>query len=155
MQTTIALIKTLLESSLKGRIKNFYIGDPIIIPESSMPCISISPNATAVDVADNVRDIRTHTIDIALIIDARQYFNKTPNEMVGTTFLMELMSKENSDGTIDPSSILGIIRDNLTLSTNRFMGNEVSIDYTTRRRTEDLITLEAVATIRAEHISNR
>jgi len=155
METTIALLKALLEAKLKGKIKSFYIGDPILIPDSSLPCISISPNVSEAAVADNQRDMRTHTIDISLIIDARQYFNKTPNEMVGTTYLMETMSKENTDGSIDPASILGIIRDNLSLSTNRFIANEVSIDYTTRRRTEDLITLEAVATIQVQQIGNR
>ena len=155
MQTTINLLKPLLEAKLKGDIKAFYIGDPILIPDASMPCISISPNATATEVADNQRDVRTHTINIALIIDARKYFGKTPNEMVGTTYLMEKMTKENTDGSVNENTILGVLRKNLSLSSNRFIGNDVSIDYTTRRRTEDLITLEAILTVTVQQLGNR
>jgi len=155
MDKTITLLMTLLKSKLEGEIKSFYVGDPIMIPDSAMPCISISPDNSVITVADNQRDVRTHKIQISLIADARKYFNKTPNEMVGTTFLTETMSKEDSDGTINANSILGVIRDNLTLSTNRFVSNEVNIDYTTRRRTEDLITIEAVLTVEVQHFSNR
>lgn len=155
METAIKLIKALLEAKMSGKIKYFYVGDPILIPESSLPCIAIAPNSSSAEVADNARDLRTHTIDISLIIDARQYFNKTPNEMVGTTYLMETMSKELADGSVDPASILGILRDNLSLSTNHFISDAVSIDYTTRRRTDDLITLEAVASILVKQIGVR
>lgn len=155
MDKTISLLSTLLKAKLAGKIKSFYVGDPILIPESAMPCISVSPESTTTDISDNQRDVRTHKIQIALILDARKYFNTTPNEMVGTVFLTETMSKELTDGSIDASSILGIIRDNLTISTNRFVSNEVVIDYTTRRRTEDLITIEAIMTIEVQHISNR
>lgn len=155
MDKTISLLITLLKTKLRGEIKSFYVGDPIMIPESAMPCISISPHSTTANVADNQRDSRVHKIDISLIIDARKYFNATPQTMVGTTFLMETMSKESADGSVAANSILGIIRDNLSLSTNRFVSNEVVIDYTTRRRTEDLITLEAIMSVEVEHISNR
>lgn len=155
MKTSINLIKTQLESKLKGKIKSFYIGDPILIPESAMPCISISPNNTQTSVMDNQRDGRVHIIDIALIIDARKYFNATPNEMVGTSFLLETMSEEDTDGTINDSTILGVVRNNLTLGTNRFITNITSINYSTRRRTEDLVTLEAILTLEVTQISNR
>ena len=155
MKKSINLIKTELESKMQGKIKTFYIGDPIHIPDSAMPCISISPNNTQATVADNQRDARAHTISVALIVDARKYFGKMPNEMVGTTFLLETMSEEAADGTIQDNTILGIIRDNLTLGTNRFVTEITSVDYTTRRRSEDLVTLEAVLTLEVTQISNR
>lgn len=155
MDKTIILLKEALKAKLSGKIKSFYIGDPILIPDSAFPCISISPNSSAITVADNQRDSRTHKIDIAVVVDARQYFGSTANEMVGTTFLMEIMSKENTDGTISDTSILGVIRDNMQLSTNRFITDSVTIDYTTRRRTEDNITLECILTLEITHFSNR
>jgi len=155
METTINKLKTLLQSKLTGPISSFYIGDPILLPESAMPCIAISPNKSDITVADNQRDNREHTIDIALIIDARQYFNATPDKMVGTSFLMEMMEKENADLTINSNTILGLLRENLSLSTNRSIIDISTIDYTTRRRTTDLITLEAVLTVVVTLISNR
>ena len=155
MDKTISLLKEALKAKLGGKIKSWYVGDPVLIPDSAMPCISISPNSSAIIIADNQRDSRTHKIDISVIVDARQYFGSTPLEMVGTTFLMETMSKENTDGTIDAATVLGVIRDNMQLSTNRFMTGSVTIDYTTRRRTEDLITIESICTIEITHISSR
>ena len=155
MDTTITKLKTLLEAKLKGPIRSFYVGDPILLPDSAMPCIAISPNKSDISVLDNQRDSREHTIDIALIIDARQYFNATPDKMVGTQFLMETMAKENADNTINSNTILGVIRENLSLDTNRFITETTTIDYTTRRRTSDLITLESILTVVVEQISNR
>lgn len=155
MKTSILLLKTKLENKLKGRIKSFYVGDCWLIPESAMPCIAISPDRTETTVIDNQRDSHNHYINIALIIDARQYFNATPDKMVGTVFLMDTMEGELSDGTIDPASIQGVIRDNLDLGSNRYIQNVSSVDYTVRRRTEELITLEAIAHLQIEYLINR
>lgn len=155
MLKSIELIKTKLEAKLSGKIRNFYIGDPWIIPTSSLPCIIINPISTETDFADNARDVHIHTIEISLVIDARQYFNKTPNEMVGTRFLVETMEKEDSLGNIDATTICDILRSNLDLGTNRFIDNISNIDYTIRKRTEDLITLEAVARLNAKKITIR
>ena len=155
MKKSIEILKTKLESKLKGKVKGFYIGDPWLIPESVMPAIAISPSKTETDIIDNSRDNHVHYVDVALIVDARQFFDATPDKMVGTVFLMETMEGEASDGTIDPNTILGILRDNLTLASNRHIQNISSIDYTVRRRTQELITLEVVAHLQIEYIVNR
>jgi|SRR3972149_3239574 len=155
MKKSIELLKGKLESKLRGRVKGFYVGDPWIIPESLMPAIMISPDRTETNVLDNQRDEHNHYVDVSLIIDARQFFDATPDKMVGTIFLMDIMEAEMSDGTIDPASILGILRDNLNLGTNRHIENISSIDYTVRRRTEELITLEVVAHLQIKYLITR
>ncbi|MFA5396248.1 MAG: hypothetical protein WC346_09600 [Methanogenium sp.] len=155
MKKSIELLKTKLETKLRGKVKAFYIGDPWILPESSMPCIMLNPISTESNVLDNQRDSHTHNIDVSLVIDARQYFDATPDKMVGTVFLMDTMEAELSSGGIDPASILGVLRDNLDLGTNRNIKNISSIDYTVRRRTEDLITLEVVAHLQIEYLISR
>lgn len=155
MKKSIELLKGKLEGELSGKIKSFYVGDPWIIPESFMPTLMISPNRTETNVIDNQRDSHNHFIDISLVIDARQYFSATPEKMVGTIFLMDTMEGEAADGSIENASILGVLRKNLDISTNRFIKNISSIDYTVRRRTEELITLEAVAHLEIEYLINR
>ena len=155
MKKSIDLLKNKLEAQLRGKVKAFYIGDPWLIPASSLPCLMIAPDKTESDIADNARDLHTHSIVISLIIDARQYFNATPDKMVGTDFLMKTMGSEDSAGTPAGTTILGVIRNNLNLDTNRFIKNVSSIDYTTRRRTEELITLEATAHLQIEQYVNR
>lgn len=150
MRKSITLLKEKFKDKLSGKVKAIYIGDPWILPTSSLPCLMIAPDRTESDIADNARDIHTHHIVISLIIDARQYFNATPDKMVGTDFLMKTMGEEDSTGTPENATILGVIRDNLNLDTNRFIQNVSSVDYTTRRRTDDLITLEALAKIAVE-----
>jgi len=155
MKKSIELLKTLLQTKLQGKVRGVYVGDPWIIPDASMPCLVLNPNRTDTNILDNQRDSHTHYVDIALVIDARTYFDATPEKMVGTVFLMETMEKELSDGTIDLNSILGTLRNNLDLETNRFIQNISGIDYTVRRRTEQLITLEAVMHIQIQYIINR
>ena len=155
MKKSIELLQIALKSKLAGKIKSFYTGDPHILPESVMPCIIVNPVRTDTEVADNARDVHTHSIAVSLVIDARQYFNATPDKMVGTDFLMTTMEGETSAGAIDSNSILGVLRENLTLDTNRSIGNISSVDYTTRQRTEDLITLEAVVSLDISYIVTR
>ena len=155
MKLSINLLKTKLEAELKGKVKAFYVGDPWIIPESLLPCIMINPIRTETNIIDNQRDSHVHNIEISLIVDARQYFDATPENMVGTQFLMETMEGETSGGSIDTPTILGVLRRNLDLGSNRFIQNISAIDYTVRRRTEELITLESVATLQIEYLVNR
>jgi len=155
MKKSIELLKTKLEEKVKGIIKSIYIGDPVYIPDSCLPCIVINPMSTEVTVADSARDMHSHSIDISIVIDARQYFNATPDKMVGTEFLMKTMEGELSSGDIDPNSVVGVLRDNLTLASNRSIANISSVDYTTRKRTDELITLETSAHIEIQYIVNR
>ncbi len=155
MNKSILLLKTALEQKLKGKVKAFYVGDPFIIPESLMPCIMINPLKTESNIIDNQRDAHVHNIEVSLIVDARQYFDATPEKMVGTQFLMETMEGETTTGTIDAVTILGVLRQNLDLGSNRFIENVSAIDYSVRRRTEELITLESVATLQIQYIVNR
>ncbi|MFA6325313.1 MAG: hypothetical protein WCX46_03770 [Candidatus Paceibacterota bacterium] len=154
MKETILLIKTLLSAGMKGIVKYIYIGDPILIPTSCLPALIINPLRTDVSKFDNTRDKHNHTINIALVIDAKQYLNATPDKMIGSDFLMTTMGGELS-GALDTKTILSIIRKNLNLGTNRIILENTSVDYTVRKRTDDLITLEAVATIIVTHIINR
>lgn len=155
MKKSIELLKTKLEEKIKGKVKGIYIGDPTLLPESSLPCLIINPVKTDTETADNARDIHTHSMTISLVIDARQYFNATPDKMVGTIFLMDTMEGETSAGKIDSNSIMGVLRENLTLDTNRSIGNISSIDYTTRQRGTDLITLETALNLEISYIVTR
>ena len=155
MKKSIELLKAKLEAKLRGKIKSFFVGDPWIFPTSLMPALMISPIQTETDIIDNQRDVHVHLIDVSLVIDARQYFDATPDRMVGTVFLMDTMEGELADGTIDPATIQGVLRENLDLGSNRSIQNISSIDYTVRRRTEDLITLEVTAHLQIQYIINR
>jgi hypothetical protein len=155
MKKTIQKLKTVLESGLKGKVKGFYIGDPWLFPESVMPCIVIAPIRTEVDALDNQRDKYLHIINVSLIVDARQYFDATPNTMVGTIFLMDTMEGETAAGAIDNKSILGLVRANLNLESNRFIENISNVDYTVRRRSEELITLECSVELQITYAVNR
>lgn len=155
MKKSIDLLKTKLKEKLNGLVKNFYIGDPFIFPKSTLPAIIINPNSTETNILDNQRDEHTHFINVSLVIDAQTYFNATPDTMVGTEFLMETMEGEDSDGNISSNTILGVLRENLNLGSNRKISNISSIDYTVRQRTDSLITLEVAANLEIVYFINR
>ena len=107
------------------------------------------------NILNNQRDEHTHFINVSLVIDAQTYFNATPDTMVGTEFLMETMEGEDSNGNISSNTILGVLRENLNLDSNRKISNISSIDYTVRQRTDSLITLEVAANLEIVYFINR
>lgn len=155
MKATILLLKKILEDGLRGIIKYIYIGDPLLIPNSCLPALIINPLRTETSKADNARDRHNHSIQIALVIDAKQYLGATPDKMIGSDFLMSTMGGEDSTGALDVKTILSLVRKNLNLGTNRIILEGMTVDYTVRKRTDDFITLEAVATIQVTQIITR
>lgn len=155
MKKSINLLKTKLKEKLSGKIKSFYTGDPFIFPASTLPAIILNPDHTDTNILDNQRDSHTHFITVSIIIDAREYFNATPETMVGTEFLMDTMEAEDADGNIDSSTVLGVLRENLDLASNRQISNINTIDYTVRRRTDDLVTLEVLISLEIVYFINR
>jgi hypothetical protein len=155
MKKTIELLKIILSDGTKGLIKYIYIGDPMLIPMSCLPALIINPLKTITTKADSARDKHEHTIAISLVIDAKQYLGATPDKMIGSDFLMTTMGGEDSTGELDTKTILSLIRKNLKLGTNRIILESTTVDYTVRKRTDDFITLEAIATIQVTQITTR
>lgn len=159
MYRSLIKIKDLLESTFGGSFKNYIIDDPSLVPLSTLPCVCICPISTEINIIDNQRDSYTHSIDVIVIINAKQELMKYKQEMVGTQFLTEKMEGRNtSTGVLESNTILSVLRDNLTLDDNWYIQNIASIDYATRIREEkgeQFVTKESKCSFEIVEFSDR
>ena len=155
MYNILKKIEVLLKSKFKNRIKTFVIGNPALIPESSLPCIAISPVSSFITIADVSRDITTYLIEIILIINAKNELAGRVNQTVGTEFLTELMEQTDANGNLKEDTILKTIRDNLRIEKNLEIENENNIEYTIDVKGEQFFTREAKLSLKIMRINNR
>lgn len=158
MLTSCKKIRDLLKDNLPiNRVRKFYIGDITMVPQSVLPCITISPVKTDINVIDNQRDAFTQSIDIALIIDVKKDLSSDLSITTGTEFLLKTMEEEDGAGQLKTDTILYILRHNIHIEDNRQITNVSSVDYPTppRSRPEQETTLEAVVHIDVQKIFDR
>jgi len=147
MYLSLIKIRDLMKTTFGDLFKGYWIDSPNMVIFSELPALFVAPITSISDLADNTRDEQTYTIDVGVIIDAKQELLKYRKEMVGTQFLTEIMEAKDSDGQLKTNTILYVLRNNLTLDSNWMMGNTTSIDYSIGRRTttggEQFVSKEA------------
>lgn len=146
MQATIDTIKTLIESNINNAdYKAIYIGDPIFIPASTLPCIIINPEKNSIETNSTADDMHRQEFTITYAMDKRSELNKVPSYVVTVKKMIEIMEGRNiTTGRLSTTSIAGMLRGNFTLSeiaTDQF----IDIEYGLRNRgeREEIITAEA------------
>ena len=94
-----------------------------------MPLLAIAPISTAVNISDNQRDQYEMTIDLILIMNAKEELGKYRQEMIGVQYLTEKMEGKDATGALMVNTILYVIRHNLRLGDNWNITNVGSIEY--------------------------
>jgi hypothetical protein len=155
MFETLIKIRELLKNKFQGKVKTFIIGNPMLVPESSLPCLSIHPVSTETTIADTGRDLSTHTIEVRLIINASLEVQGKRDQLVGIQLLTETIEERETSGKLKSDTILNILRENLTLGDNWLIGNVSSVQYVFEQRGEQFFTKEAVITLTVLRIVNR
>lgn len=133
-------IINLLKASNDKRIKMYYYGDPLVLAVSNLPAVvvenrssRISQTATGVDEADN-------TYSIKLIMNKKDEIGKNPEEMVLQRTMADILMGVDSNNQYKANTIVGILRNNFTLS-NTVNDQDMSIEFALTER-GDLITQE-------------
>jgi len=159
MILTCEKLKILMEATFGDSIHEYFIDDPSLVAFSALPCLSIAPVSTDIDIIDTARDTWTYAIDIILIINAKDELNKYKQEIVGTRYLTETMEGKTTAGVLRPNTILYVLRNNLRLGDNWYINNIASIDYSLRTRItergEQFVTKEATLRLSVVRIQNR
>lgn len=140
-------IAELIKASNKD-IKEYYFGDPLIIPRSNLPSLILSKATTVVEDHTNAEDSHRMNIVLTLVSDIRQDFNNLANgEVAGWNTLYDIMEGRNMDYTLKPTSLPQILKSNANLSHNAQIDvdNPIRIDYglTIGKRGERAIAVEA------------
>lgn len=158
MFQTLKKIRSLLQTTFGDVFRSYIIDDPNLVIFSELPCLYIAPVSTDINIADTQRDTWTYTIDIGLIIDAKQELLKYKQEMVGTQFLTEIMEAKDDNGILKPNTVLYVLRRNLNLGSNWSIQNISSVDYSVRLRGEvpdQFVCKESTIRLTVTRIQNR
>ena len=159
MFLTCTKIKDLMTQTFGDSIKEYFIENPSLVPFSQLPCLSVAPIATDIDIIDTARDSWTYTIDVILIIDAKKELGKYKQEIVGTRYLTETMEGKTSAGVLRENTVLYVLRNNLRLEDNWYVNNIERIDYSIRQRTDEngkqCIVKEATLRLSVVRLQNR
>lgn len=133
MDRLIDRIVALLEANVKAQreIKAVYKGDIFLIPKSSIPAIMVSPNRTEVRTAQNTQDFNIFTIDITVVLDARDYFNTSPDEFTGLFVAAQIMEERKAGNSNQPKAdtILQTVRSLLDDDSDYSLRADCQIDY--------------------------
>jgi hypothetical protein len=157
MYQTLVKIRELL-SAVLGNSMNYWLDDPSFVSESDLPILAISPISTNINIADNQRDVYDFTIDLILIINAKEELRKHKQEVIGVQYLTEKMEGKDSEGSLMVNTILYIIRHNLRLGDNWNIDNIGNIEYSNRLRgmsDKQFYTKESVIRINVKRLKNR
>jgi hypothetical protein len=61
-------------SSPLNSVKKVFFGDPVLIPETDLPALTIQPISSNYSQRGSRYDEKTHTIEIRLVYNQKQYF---------------------------------------------------------------------------------
>ena len=141
MTKALEALRDLIKSSTGGKFKKIYIGDPLSIATSEMPALIINPVITEIDAADNQNDDIIYNIDINVVLNLKEFLNRTQEQQSGFVELVNYFEEEDSNGNFTSDSLIKIIRNNLVLGTNMIVENVGSIEYGIRERNpgEDVV----------------
>jgi hypothetical protein len=133
-----------------GEIKTYWHGDPIRIGASQLPACIISKTGTNVGPLSNAEDGHEIGLRITIITDVRQDLSSEESNakiVEGISSLYDLMEGRNADYTLKDTSILDILRSNITVdAANNLrtdLGSLTRIDYGVTDREPGVWTTEA------------
>jgi len=152
MVDVVQRIIKLLEDHVHPDLKRpFYDGDPIAIPASKLPTISVEMTDCDIDEAATGHDSHLDTIMIKVIVDKRVDFDKKEGEVVAQKTLRDYIKGVGSDGKLKSNSVVGVLRNNLTLS-SAVLDQLMQVNISVVRRGDDTITEEAWISLTTESI---
>ncbi len=137
-------IVTILKDNLgSAHYKEYYIGDPLAIPQSKLPCVVVEVERSTSEAGPTGMDQLRFFVVIKLIYNKKKSFGKKPDQVAGYRELRYLaQGVDTSNSEVSQSSVVGILRKNFTLG-SLVENQTVDIQYGLTPRPQDVITEEA------------
>ncbi len=142
--------------------KQFYYGDPIRVPRSSLPALVISKVATQMTEFSNAEDEHNMQITFTVITDIRIDLSDETSMAPGIGSLYRILEgRDPNTLNLLPESLANILRHNVDLYQNMKLytdvGSKTSISYalTINKRQEDAFGIEGSITIVAKLVQLR
>lgn len=152
LPTPARKIWQLLRDNLSDPFRAFYYGDPVLIPESMLPCIVVDTINSASDLGPTQFDDLTTSVIVKVIFNKKDDFNATPEQAL-TKQKVEFYTegRDINTGLYLPNTIMGILRTNITLEENASQFT-AGVNYDVIIRPEDTITEESHTTLNVSAI---
>lgn len=154
-QTLIDLLKTNLP---ENTFLSYYEGDPILIPASLMPACVISESQTDYDTGPTGFDEIKHTLLIQVVFNKKDEIGKPDNQVTMDRMIDQVcQGRDETTGDFLPSSIMSILRRNITLG-NLAIENISRVRKGIIPRSEELLTAEGhieLTVSELQQVSNR
>lgn len=142
-----------------GYFKQYFYGDPIAIPSSLLPCVSVEKQQTDIVAGPIVSDEIDTTVAIKLMYNKKDDFGVNLREVTGVRALEQYA--EGIDPTTNqysPVTVMGILRKYFTLSDedNNYtvLDQKVSIKYGIVPRPDDGVTQECQIIVTFHQLRN-
>jgi len=129
-----------LKTYADKRIKQFYYGDPLLLPISNLPALIVENRSASIANGPTGLDEIDGTYIIKIVMNKKDELGKTPDEMSCQRTLSDLLMKRTSTNEFEATSVLGILRKYFTLG-EVINDQLISVEFFTAARGE-LITEE-------------
>jgi len=132
----IEAIRTLLKNKIQtatkpiNLIKKVYYGDPVLIPTADMPSICVIPGTNETSARGSRIDNRSGSIIIKLVFNIKDDMGGSDPEKIDWTQKAVKIMEEMDGGKYHAESIMGILRNDPTLSGTVEMITANAIEYT-------------------------
>lgn len=105
----------LIKANTKA-FKAYYVGDPIRIPVSMMPCLIIARRGTSTEPFSNTEDIHSIQLVFTVVSDIRKDISDETTLTPGNGTMYDLMEgRDPVTYLLKPQSLLGILRKNVNV----------------------------------------
>ncbi len=150
-------------SPLYGVMRVIY-GDPVKIPESDLPCLTVSPVLTEYQARGNKLDQKLHRLEIRLVYNARAFFEKDTeeddsNKVHAVQDVVQKMEKNGTGLSTAVTSVAGIIESNPSLPlagvATASLSKVVSVNYEGLKTARGFHTYESVLTAEVIAVGDR
>jgi hypothetical protein len=132
--------------------KEYFDGEPVLIPESLLPCIVVHKVNGTEGFGPTGFDKSTSEIVIKVVFNKKDDLSSSGRQYTTHKKLKEII--EARDGTTKlfvEKSIMGILRKNVTL-VDTVIDQEIDLNYDVVPRPDDVITEEGHVTIRVTQL---
>lgn len=131
-----------------GVFKAYFQGDPIRVAASMLPCLIISKRETRVGPLTNAEDEHGIALTATVLVDVRSDLSDENRTVAGISTLYDIVEGRNADYSVKSNSLLGILRENISVDTALNLRTDLStitrVDYgTTRQREKESWSIEA------------
>jgi hypothetical protein len=113
-------------------IKVIFDGDPWLIPKVSIPAILVRGTLTTPATVTNCQDQDTHSIEITLVLSAKDYWNTSNTEFTGDKIARKIFEEREDDNShkLKSDTILHAIRSVFDADANyTLQSKNVNINY--------------------------